>query len=132
MTGRNTTLRSKLLRWLLIPLVLLFLVDAVGSYFIAQRLSDRVYDGELMEVARELTLHVKPQGAIPMFDLEQDAEATITINDASGKQVQNIQTQLFKGMNIKKINMTSFAPGSYLLKVQTPSEIKTIPVVKTN
>src|SRR4051812_38729 len=80
MTGRNTTLRSKLLRWLLIPLVLLFLVDAVGSYFIAQRLSDRVYDGELMEIARELTLHVKPQGSAPVFDLEQDAERTLLLD----------------------------------------------------
>ncbi|HSC98289.1 MAG TPA: sensor histidine kinase N-terminal domain-containing protein [Casimicrobiaceae bacterium] len=80
MTVRNTTLRSKLLRWLLIPLVLLFLVDAVGSYFIGQRLSDRVYDGELMEIARELTLHVKSQGTIPKFDLEQDAERTLLLD----------------------------------------------------
>jgi len=80
MTARSTTLRSKLLRWLLIPLVLLFLVDAIGSYFIAQRLSDRVYDGELMEIARELTLHVKPNGSAPAFDLEKDAERTLLLD----------------------------------------------------
>jgi Secretion system C-terminal sorting domain len=66
------------------------------------------------------------------IDLEQDANATVTINDASGKQMQTIQMQLFKGPNIKEINMGAFAAGSYMLKVQTASEIKTIPVVKTN
>jgi len=74
------TLRSKLLRWLLVPLSALFLIDAAGSYFIAQRLSDRVYDGELLEIARELALHVKPIGGHPAFDLEKDAERTLLLD----------------------------------------------------
>lgn len=76
----TATLRGKLLRWLLIPLSLLFLLDAIGSHFIARRLSDRVYDGELMEIARELTLHVKPDGARPAFELEKDAERTLLLD----------------------------------------------------
>lgn len=66
------------------------------------------------------------------IDLEQDAIATITINDAAGKQMQNIQMQLFKGMNNKQINMGGIAAGSYMLKVQTATETKTIPIVKAN
>ena len=66
------------------------------------------------------------------IDLEQDVDATITINDATGKMVQNIQMQLFKGLNIKKINMGTLAAGSYMLKVQTSTEIKTMTVIKTN
>jgi len=66
------------------------------------------------------------------IDLEQDSNATITINDASGKQVQNIQMPLFKGPNIKKINMGALASGSYILKIQTATETETISVVKTN
>jgi hypothetical protein len=66
------------------------------------------------------------------IDLEQDADATITINDASGRQVQNLPMQLFKGPNIKKINMGGLAAGSYMVKIQTATELKTIPVVKTN
>ena len=77
---RSATLRSKLLRWLLIPLSLLFLADAIGSYYIARHLSDRVYDGELLEIARELSLHVKPNGATPSFDLEKDAERTLLLD----------------------------------------------------
>jgi two-component system sensor histidine kinase TctE len=70
MSRGSATLRSKLLRWLLIPLSLLFVVDAIGSYFLARHLSNRVYDGELMEIARELNLHVKVVGTVPAFDLE--------------------------------------------------------------
>jgi signal transduction histidine kinase len=81
MTGSKGTLRSKLLRWLLIPLSLLFLADAAGSWFIAARLSDRVYDGELMEIARELALHVKGSGAKLAWDLESDAERTLLLDE---------------------------------------------------
>lgn len=63
---------------------------------------------------------------------EQDSKATITINDASGKQVQNIQMALFKGPNIKKIDMGALASGSYILKIRTATETETISVVKTN
>jgi len=80
MTGAKATLRRKLLRWLLIPLSLLFLVDAAGSWFIAARLSDRVYDGELMEIARELALHVKGSGTKLAWDLESDAERTLLLD----------------------------------------------------
>lgn len=80
MTGFRVTLRGKLLRWLLIPLSLLFLLDAAGSWFIAASLSDRVYDGELMEIARELALHVKSVGAKLAWDLESDAERTLLLD----------------------------------------------------
>ncbi len=74
------TLRGQLLRWLLLPLTLLFLVDAVGSYVVSRHLADRVYDGELLEIARELTLHVKPEGTTATFDLEKDAERTLLLD----------------------------------------------------
>ena len=77
---RSTTLRSQLLRWLMIPLTLLFVIDAVGSYVVARHLSDRVYDGELLEIARELTLHVQAGGANVSFHLEKDAERTLLLD----------------------------------------------------
>jgi hypothetical protein len=66
------------------------------------------------------------------IDIEKDTKGTITINDASGKQIQNIQLALFKGSNIKKINLTNLAAGSYILKVQTATETEIISVVKSN
>jgi two-component system, OmpR family, sensor histidine kinase TctE len=80
MTGSRFTLRRKLLRWLLIPLSLLFLLDAAGSWFVAAALSGRVYDGELAEIARELALHVKLAGANLVFDLENDAERALLLD----------------------------------------------------
>lgn len=71
------TLRATLLRWLLVPLTLLLVVDALGSLVVARRLSDRIYDGELLEIARELALHVHPNGS---FDLEKDAERTLLLD----------------------------------------------------
>jgi two-component system sensor histidine kinase TctE len=81
MTTNRTTLRGKLLRWLLIPLSLLFLADAVGSYFIATTVAGAVYDGELMEIARELGLHVRDGNGNPAFDLPRDAERTLLLDD---------------------------------------------------
>ena len=81
MTTNRTTLRGKLLRWLLIPLSLLFLADAVGSYFIATTVAGAVYDGELMEIARELGLHVRDGNGSPAFDLPRDAERTLLLDD---------------------------------------------------
>jgi two-component system sensor histidine kinase TctE len=80
MSARSATLRGQLLRWLLIPLSLLFLLDAAGSYVLATRLSNNVYDGELSEIARELTLHVRGDGSKPGFDLEADAERTLLLD----------------------------------------------------
>jgi len=74
------TLRATLLRWLLIPLSVLLVVDALGSHVIARRLADRVYDGELLEIARELALHVHPGTPQPTFDLEKDAERTLLLD----------------------------------------------------
>jgi len=76
----SRTLRSQLLGWLLVPLSLLFIVDAIGSYFLARHLSNDVYDGELMEIARELNLHVKVAEARPTFDLEADAERALLLD----------------------------------------------------
>jgi hypothetical protein len=66
------------------------------------------------------------------IDSDQDTNATVTIIDASGKQLQNIQMPIFKGANTKKINMATLASGSYILQVQTATATETIPVVKTN
>ena len=81
MIADKTTLRGKLLRWLLIPLSLLFLADAVGSYFIATTVASEVYDGELMEIARELGLHIRDSNDKLEFDLPSDAERTLLLDD---------------------------------------------------
>jgi two-component system sensor histidine kinase TctE len=77
---RSTTLRGKLLRGLLVPLSLLFLLAATGSWFLGARLAQRVYDGELLEIARELVLHVRRDAGTPSFDLGHDAERSLLLD----------------------------------------------------
>lgn len=80
MTANKRTLRGQLLRWLLIPLSLLFVLDAIGSYFIATRVAGAVYDGELMEIAREIASHVRRSADGVQFDLPQAAERTLLLD----------------------------------------------------
>ncbi len=64
------------------------------------------------------------------LDLIEAAPVAIFITDAAGKEIQRIQLQGNKGTNIQKINMTSLASGTYLIKVSAGGEIKTLSVVK--
>lgn len=80
MITSSTSLRGKLLRGLLVPLSLLFLVDAAGSYLLATRLAQRVYDGELLEIARELVLHVHRDATGASFDLGADAQRSLLLD----------------------------------------------------
>ena len=81
MKTAQPTLRSKLLRWLLVPLSLVLLIDVVGSYIAVRTIVRNIYDGELAEIARELVLHVRPQGAQAAFDLSSDAERTLLLDE---------------------------------------------------
>jgi Secretion system C-terminal sorting domain len=64
------------------------------------------------------------------IDLVQDGDIIINITDAAGKQVKQLQVQGFKGLNTKKVDMLSMASGTYLLKVTTGTEVKTLSIVK--
>lgn len=64
------------------------------------------------------------------FELDENAEATISIIDAAGKQVSATQTQGFKGDNLKNLDMSKLPSGNYTIKVQTANEAKVAPVVK--
>ncbi len=74
------TLRGQLLRWLLIPLVVVLLFDVAGGYFAARQVADDIYDGELAEIARELLVHVKQTGGKLDFDLSDEAERTLLLD----------------------------------------------------
>lgn len=53
-------LRSRLLAWLLGPLLALLLADTLAGWWTAGRLADQAYDRALHELAREVALHVRP------------------------------------------------------------------------
>jgi two-component system sensor histidine kinase TctE len=81
MPSSPRTLRSQLLRWMLVPLVLVLAADVVASYFVAAAVTRGIYDGDLAEIARELVLHVRADGARPAFDLTPEAERTLLLDE---------------------------------------------------
>ena len=76
----NPTLRSRLLRLVLVPLSLILLIDIVGSYFVVRHVANDVYDVELNEIAREMLLHVTRENGQLGFDLSPDAERTLLLD----------------------------------------------------
>jgi two-component system sensor histidine kinase TctE len=56
-------LRRQLLTWLLVPLLALLLVDSFLGYGLALEFSRRPHDRSLVEIARELSLHLRRDAA---------------------------------------------------------------------
>jgi hypothetical protein len=63
-------------------------------------------------------------------DLAAASDVFVTLTDASGKLLQNLQINGAVGGNTKRINMAGLAAGTYVLKVAVGKEQKTISVVK--
>ena len=66
------------------------------------------------------------------IDLIENSPVTITLNDANGKVLKNIQVQGLKGINKKEVDMSNLSSGNYLLRIQTSTETTTLNVVKGN
>ena len=66
-------LRKQLLAWLLLPLLLLLAIDTSVSYWVALRFSQRAYDRALVEIARDISLHLKAVDGGVTLDLSADA-----------------------------------------------------------
>ena len=66
------------------------------------------------------------------FDLVKDAEVILTVNDAGGKQLMINQFNGFKGSNIRSLDLSKFATGNYILKLQSSTDVNTLPIIKAN
>lgn len=73
-------LQSRLLLWLLGPLLLLLALDTAVSYWSALNFSNRAHDRSLLEIARELALHVKANGSSPRVEISPAAERVLLID----------------------------------------------------
>ena len=90
-------LRRQLLAWLLVPLSVLLFVDTFVSYRVALEFARRAYDRSLVEIARDLSLHVRLAGGIATLDLPAEARRILledpddrvfhSVTDASGRDV---------------------------------------------
>lgn len=84
MSNEGVLLRVQLLRWLTVPLLLLFIADTTASYWLAQSFADRAYDRSLVEMARDVSLHLRSVGREVELDIPASALA-ILFNDPSDR-----------------------------------------------
>ncbi|MDP3759932.1 MAG: sensor histidine kinase N-terminal domain-containing protein [Ramlibacter sp.] len=74
------SLRHKLLAWLLGPLLILLVLDTAFTYWTSVSFSNLAHDRSLHEIAREVALHVKPNGSGPRLDLSPAAEKILLVD----------------------------------------------------
>lgn len=80
MVRAEPRLQTQLLGWLLLPLMLLMAVDTAASYWAALHFSNRAHDRSLQEIAREVALHVRRNGAGPKVDLSPAVERVLLVD----------------------------------------------------
>lgn len=82
MRSEAPLLRTQLLTWVLAPLSLLLSADAFLTYWIALSFSQRAYDRSLVEIAREVSLHLRAEEGAVKLDLPDDARSVLISDPA--------------------------------------------------
>ena len=82
--------------------------------------------------ASAISLYPNPAKAYSnvTIELEVPSQIILSISDAAGRKVQNMEFAGYKGLNQKKIDLSKLAGGSYMIKVNNGSEVQTISLVK--
>lgn len=78
--ARPERLQTKLLAWLLGPLLALLVLDTGVSYWTSLRFSNLAHDRSLHEIAREVALHVRPNGVGPRLEMSQAVERVLLVD----------------------------------------------------
>jgi len=72
-----TQLRTQLLAWLLVPLAVLLGADALIGYAVALNFAERGYDRALVEIARDVALHLRAANGTVELDLPEEARRVL-------------------------------------------------------
>lgn len=79
-------------------------------------------------------LFLYPNPAISYINLEMDMmqaeKASVRITDNAGKEMMRTEYSVNSGLNIRRIDVSKFASGTYLITIQTATETKTLSFVK--
>ncbi len=70
-------LRTQLLTWLLVPLIVLLSADTFISYRVALGFSQNAHDRTLVEVAREVALHLRGANGVLVLDMSREARRVL-------------------------------------------------------
>lgn len=79
-------LRTQLLRWLLVPLSVLLVADTFIGYWVASSSAERAHDRALVEIARDVALHVRVDNGKAVLDLPEEARRVL-FSSAQGRIV---------------------------------------------
>src|SRR6478735_10905306 len=85
-------LKSKLLAWLLGPLLALLVLDTAVTYWTSVDFSNLAHDRSLNEIAREVALHIKPGSGGPKLEITPAAERILLL-DQDDRVAYKIWTQ---------------------------------------
>src|SRR5208282_5928531 len=72
--NKNISLRRKLLFWLLLPMLFIWCIGSVGSYYFAYKFANIAYDRSLADSARDLTKQIIIVNGFETLDLPPAAE----------------------------------------------------------
>ncbi len=103
------------------------MVDKDGRFTYSQTRSLRLNN-------RSFGVNIYPNPAknfsTAIIQLEDRAKIILTLTDASGKNLQTLRVDGLKGLNQQRINMSGFAKGTYLVKINNGIEVQTISLLK--
>ena len=99
MPPKQPLLRTQLLTWLLAPLFLLLTADTFLTYWIALSFAQRAYDRSLVEIAREVSLHLGAADGRLLLDLPAEARKVLLSDpeDAIYLEVASMDGRLVEG-----------------------------------
>ncbi|MEO8278331.1 MAG: sensor histidine kinase N-terminal domain-containing protein [Ideonella sp.] len=92
MSRLEPRLQSKLLVWLLGPLLALLTLDTAITYWTSLNFSNRAHDRSLLEIAREVAQHVKVDAAGPRLDISPAAER-ILLTDEDDQRAYRVSSE---------------------------------------
>ena len=72
--NKNISLRRKLLLWLLLPMLFIWCIGSIGSYYFAYKFANIAYDRSLADSARDLTRQIIIVNGRDALDLPPAAE----------------------------------------------------------
>jgi two-component system sensor histidine kinase TctE len=84
-------LRRQLLTWLLVPLSVLLAADTFIGYWVARSFAERAYDRALIEIARDVSLHLRGAGGGLALDLPEEARRVL-FSDTPGRVAFEVST----------------------------------------
>jgi two-component system, OmpR family, sensor histidine kinase TctE len=121
--SHHPLLRTQLLTWLLVPLFILLTADTLVSYWVALNFSQRAHDRTLVEVAREVSLHLRGVNGGLTLDMPPEARRVLLVDPvdrinfevttADGRRIDGEPLAPANGGAVKRRTPEAFYDGMF-------------------